>query len=32
VEIWNGVGNGSDKSSAYNYVVVQANIYQETGI
>jgi len=32
VEIWNGVGNGSDKTSAYNYVVVQANIYQETGL
>ena len=32
VDIWRGVGNGSDTSSAYNYVVVQANIYQETGI
>lgn len=32
VDIWKGVGNGSDATSAYNYVVVQANIYQETGI
>lgn len=32
VDVWHGVGNGSDVSSAYNYVVVQANIYQETGI
>ena len=32
VDIWRGVGNGSDTASAYNMVVVQANIYQETGI
>lgn len=32
VSVWKGVGNGADATSAYNYVVVQANIYQETGI
>jgi hypothetical protein len=32
VDVWRGVGNGSDATSAYNLVVVQANIYQETGI
>lgn len=34
VDIWKSVSgaNGSDATSAYNYVVVQANIYQETGI
>lgn len=32
VEIWDGYGNGSDASSAFNKVVVTANIYGETGI
>jgi hypothetical protein len=32
IQIWQGVGNGSDTASAYNNVLVQANIYQETGI
>ena len=32
VEIWDGYGNGSDATSAYNKVVVTANIYGETGI
>lgn len=32
LDIWSGYGNGSDATSAYNKVIVQANIYQETGI
>lgn len=32
VDIWSGYGNGNDAASAYNKVIVQANIYQETGI
>lgn len=32
VGLYPGVGNGSDAASANNYVIVQANIYQETGI
>lgn len=32
IKVWRGVGNGSDATTAYNNVVVQANIYQETGI
>ena len=29
---YDGPGNGSDFASAYNNIIVQANIYQETGI
>ena len=32
VDLFPGVGNGSDAASANNVVIVQANIYQETGI
>lgn len=32
IDIWTGYGNGSDAASAYNKVIVQANIYQETGL
>ena len=32
VDIPSGYGNGMDPTSAFNRVVVQANIYQETGI
>lgn len=30
--LYQGVGNGSDSASAYNWVVVQANIAQNTGL
>jgi hypothetical protein len=29
---YGGTGNGSDLTTAYNYVIVQANNYQQTGI
>lgn len=32
VELWTGYGNGSDAASAFNRVIVQANIYQQTGL
>ena len=32
VNYYTGIGPGSDVASAYNWVIVQANIYQETGI
>lgn len=32
VDLFPGAGNGSDAASANNVVIVQANIYQETGI
>jgi hypothetical protein len=32
VDIYQGAGNGNDATSAYNYVIVQANIYSEAGI
>jgi len=32
IDLYPGVGNGSDSASANNWVIVQANIYQETGI
>ena len=32
VDIPTGYGNGMDATSAFNRIVVQANIYQETGI
>lgn len=32
VALYDGPGNGSDAASANNWVIVQANIYQETGV
>lgn len=32
ISLYNGVGNGSDATSAYNWVIVEANTAQTTGV